>query len=555
MKKNYLVIICMGLLLSACSTQESIASITSYPAPPSSSSSSSVESVSLLSDDPQKERTDDSLPYSTIVNNSFEEKTVAEILSDFKKEKYGYYDGAFDDSRKLPSPSNTVKNHQELVDLFDYAAFYRVKEVLITFDMKGNLFSECNLAVWDSFMLPGTVGTKFTVGEGSNQMKAEFKFVDDANSFVPKKLGDGATPSYFPYIYDYADENKEKISDVPYVGETPLDVYNSDQLIYAIAHNYRPIMAEDSPAKKIYDEARRVLKNIIYKDMKDNEKLTAIEFYLSNNCVYDYTSDENASYISQIHENNPEELASMFRGFYAEGALFNGQAVCYGFSKAQALLSGLLGFDIRLTHGKIDLLSRDTNDAVVVDEITGNIYNAHGISLVKAKGSSRWGICDPTFRSAGSVTVNSDRVEFKRYPAIMMSVSEWQKTYDTADEVAFQYLSNDELVEESYNFVDDYNLVGGAKLNPKTERDIKNTFTGIINTIVKAKEMLNDQYSRYFVVTLYPSTETEGETMELIGLIESTLSGHKIYEMDIARFYYRQAEYFKAYGYTIYVRY
>ena len=67
--------------------------------------------------------------------------------------------------------------------------------------------------------------------------------------------------------------------------------------------------------------------------------------------------------------------------------------------------------------------------------------------------------------------------------------------------------------------------------------------------------MLNDQYSRYFVVTLYPSTETEGETMELIGLIESTLSGHKIYEMDIARFYYRQAEYFKAYGYTIYVRY
>ena len=108
--------------------------------------------------------------------------------------------------------------------------------------------------------------------------------------------------------------------------------------------------------------------------------------------------------------------------------------------------------------------------------------------LVRKDDNSKWGICDPTFRSAGALKFDRDYVEFKRRPAIMMSPEEWTLTYESADEVAFKYIPREEIVEKSYNFVDDYRLVGGARLDPKNTRDLDATFTGIIDTIVKAKE-------------------------------------------------------------------
>lgn len=554
MKQKYILLVSLGLVVSACTnTQQS--SIKSYPPLPSSSSPSS-ESVSLFSDDPDIKRTDDSLPYATEVNNGLTTKTVAEVLTDFKKVDYGYYGGNFEEgsSYRLEAPKNTITTHDELVGLLDYCAFYRIKESTFSLQMSGNPIEECNLAIWDSTMIPGTVGTVIE-DKGDGTVKVQFKYVDDANSFVPKRFRD-IYLCEFPYIYDYKDEHKEKLVEIPYVGGTQLTVHNSDQLIYAITHGYKPVMAENSPAKKIYDIATNILKQIIYKDMNDNEKLLAIEFYLSNNNHYDYTSDDSAAFISANHKNNVEELSALFRGFYAEGALFNGGAVCYGFAKAQALLSGLLGFKARLTHGRIDNLSKDSNDAVTnTIESSTNIYNAHGISLVRKDDNSKWGICDPTFRSAGALKFDRDYVEFKRRPAIMMSPEEWTLTYESADEVAFKYIPREEIVEKSYNFVDDYRLVGGARLDPKNTRDLDATFTGIIDTIVKAKELTNAVYQGYYSITLYPDVLDDDEAMSLYTLYDETLLNHRLYSMNINYYRYRTAEYFNQYGYTIAVKY
>ena len=552
MKKQSLLVICLGLALSACSTSTTSSSSSDFSSRPISSKSSMSESIEIFSDDLSSEKTDDSIPFATVLNNGLEEKTLTEILKSFKKEDYGYYGGAFE--KKVDEPSNTVSSHQELVDLLDYCAFYRIKEKEIKLNFGTNPIEECNLAAWDSILIPGTVGTKFTLNDDGTVIVG-FKYSDNANSFVPRDIFGDVEMNYFPYIYDYKDEHKAKIDNIPYIGDKELDVHNSDQLIYALSHGYKPVMKDNSPAKNIYDQATYILKDIIYKEMNDNEKLMAIEFYLNNTTVYDYVSDDNAAYISAAHSENVEEVASLFRGFYAEGALFNGGAVCYGYAKAQALLSLLLGFQVKLTHGKIDLPSNETNDAVHVSETSVNIYNAHGISLVRKDANSKWGICDPTFRSAGSLPASSTRVEFMRYPAIMLNKEDWQAIYETADEVALRYLNSDEMVSESYNISSDYRLVGGGTLAPRTDSEIKQSLDGIVSTIQKAASLSQYSFAQFFSVTLYAKVETEEEAIELSRTYDGALSNHKLMNMDMTYYRWQNKEYFNVYGYTIIVRY
>lgn len=553
MKKQPLLIICLGLALSGCTTNTtSYFSSSNSSSRPISSRSSISESIEIFSDNPTSEKIDDSIPFATVLNNGMEEKTLTDVLTSFKKEDYGYYGGTFD--KKIDEPSSVVNSHQELTDLLDYCAFYRIKEKEITLNFGTNSIEECNLAAWDSLLIPGTVGTKFTQNE-SGTIKAEFKYTDNANSFIPRDVFMGVEMNYFPYIYDYKDEGKAKIDAVPYVGDKELDVHNSDQLIYALSHGYKPVMQNDSPAKKIYDKATSILKDIIYKNMNDNEKLLAIEFYLNNNTVYDSVSDDNAAYISATHSENVEEVACLFRGFYAEGALFNNGAVCYGFAKAQALMSLLLGFQVKLTHGKLDLPSNESNDAIQIVEEGLNIYSAHGISLVRKDNNSKWGICDPTFRSAGSLTASDTRVEFMRYPAIMLNVQDWRDIYGTADEVALRYLTSDEIVEKSYDITTDYRLVGGGSLTPRSDAEIKKTFDGIVATVEKASYLLKSTYARFYSVTLYTKVESDEEALTLSRTYDGALTSHKLFNWDITYYRWQTKDYFNIYGYNIIIRY
>lgn len=539
----------MVLALGACTTTTTSSSESSgKPSSPSSNSESGFE----YSDDPFIEHTDDSIPFSTEVNNGLEYSTLGKILGKFSKEEYGYYGGSF--NKKLDEPSTTVTTHQELVDLFDYCAFYKIKEKDVTINIEGDAIAQCNLAAWDSSMIPGTVGTLFKENEDGT-INVKFKYVDNANSFVPGDLLNGIYMSYFPYIYDYNDENKAKITSIPYVGEKELDVHNSDQLIYALTHGYKPVMQNGSPAKKIYDYACTILKDIIYKDMNDNEKLLAIEFYLANTTEYDYKSDDTAAFASPYHTVNCEEISCLLRGFYAEGALFNGGAVCYGYAKAQALLSSLLGFQVKLTHGSTITKSSTTNDPLTFNQLTGNIYNAHGINLVRKDDNSKWGICDPTFRSAGTLAgIGEDEVQFKRHPAVMLSYDFWKETYTTADEAAFRFINSEDLLEVSYDFTEDYHLIGGYSLAPRTPEDAANTFKGIFDTVKKLSG--NNSGKRYYIFSLYPVTSDDEEAIPLIDMYNEAYYNSELYNTaETVRYVWRKFEYLNSYGYSVYVKY
>ena len=59
------------------------------------------------------------------------------------------------------------------------------------------------------------------------------------------------------------------------------EVYNSEELWWVVEHGYRPIFPiEGSVAEEIYEQAKDVLRSIIYKGMSDYEKALAIYEYV-----------------------------------------------------------------------------------------------------------------------------------------------------------------------------------------------------------------------------------------------------------------------------------
>lgn len=111
-----------------------------------------------------------------------------------------------------------------------------------------------------------------------------------------------------------------------------IDVYNSEELWWAIEHGYKPTFPiENSSAERIYNNARAVLKEIISDDMDDFEKSLAIYEYLVREVDYDYDSYYDSVTIV------PQENTC----YYLEGVFDYGKAVCDGKSKAFVLLCGI----------------------------------------------------------------------------------------------------------------------------------------------------------------------------------------------------------------------
>lgn len=114
------------------------------------------------------------------------------------------------------------------------------------------------------------------------------------------------------------------------------DVYNSEELWWAIEHGYRPTFPmEDSVAEEIYERAREVLREIIYVGMSDFEKALAIYEYIVSAVCYDYDA---ASDLENV-------ATSANACYYLEGVFLNGRAVCDGKSKAFVLLCGIEGIE------------------------------------------------------------------------------------------------------------------------------------------------------------------------------------------------------------------
>ena len=123
------------------------------------------------------------------------------------------------------------------------------------------------------------------------------------------------------------------------------DVYNSEELWWAVEHGYKPTFPmEGTKAELFYERAKMILRDIITDTMTEYEKVLAIYEYLIMAVSYDYDAYYNPN-IGDDEKNNT--------CYYLEGVFEAGRAVCDGKSKAFVLLCGIEGIDSVRAFGEI----------------------------------------------------------------------------------------------------------------------------------------------------------------------------------------------------------
>ncbi|MBQ2876737.1 MAG: hypothetical protein IJE25_06990 [Clostridia bacterium] len=151
-----------------------------------------------------------------------------------------------------------------------------------------------------------------------------YKSVKSANSIIRSAFsGEGRADDFD----DFAIELREKT----------LDVYNSEELWWAVEHGYKPTFPmEGTKAELFYERAKMILRDIITDGMSDYEKALAIYEYLIEAVSYDYDAYYNAGTGDEEKRNTC---------YYLEGVFEVGRAVCDGKSKAYVLLCGIEGIE------------------------------------------------------------------------------------------------------------------------------------------------------------------------------------------------------------------
>lgn len=409
-----------------------------------------------------------------------------------------YYRSGF--TKKMNKPDNVISSVEQLTDLLDYCAFYKEPSASFSFNNPEDAEGYLNLAYWNSTMLPGTVDFEKTVVD--DQYFLTFIYRDDANSYKPKNV-DFSQKTYIPYVYN---GTGDKITNLPTLSGQELEVYNSDQLIYALTHGYTPVLIANSPAESIYNKASSVLKNIIYSSMDQVDKIVAVDNWISNNTLYDTEADGYAGYHDvQSIDNNPDLIASRFTAFYAEGVFDQGAAVCYGYAKAEAILLGLLGMNVNFTHAKMNQYCVETHNPISAsNEDSPTEYLAHGLLMVEDVNTGKFGVCDPTYRYAGTGLFEERLCDYKRLPAALLSLDFWSLVYSSTD-VAFAILNPTKLMTESADVASHIIYDGVAANIDLTLDGVNNAFSHVDNAIDQYKAANNITDQRMYLIQFFPA--------------------------------------------------
>ncbi len=176
-------------------------------------------------------------------------------------------------------------------------------------------------------------------------------------------------------------------------------VKTSEQLAYVLERGAKPICEVGSPAEKMYNKMKDVLREIIDDNMTDVEKIKAIHDYIILNVTYD---QELLTLISS--SNN----ISNYNGFYLEGVFNDKKAVCEGISKALASLANIEGIPCVTVEGY------QTNNPSGVGHAWNKVYV-----------NNNWYIIDAT--SDGIIINNT--YEILSYKYFLIDEETMQKVY------------------------------------------------------------------------------------------------------------------------------
>ena len=187
----------------------------------------------------------------------------------------------------------------------------------------------------------------------------EYKESIDSNIKIIERYQQNYQPYYEKVNYkmwkDSGLQDSEKfVSDSFYL---QTNVETTEELYWAIENKTTPIFNSNTcNAKIVYDDAKKILNEIISNEMTDYEKVLSIFDYICVNTVYDTFS---------LDIEDPSSVPA----YYLDGVFLTDkkQAVCDGFSKTFSLLTNMIGID---------------SIRVVGDASTGESYGGHAWNKV-----------------------------------------------------------------------------------------------------------------------------------------------------------------------------
>lgn len=281
--------------------------------------------------------------------------------------------------------SNIISNYDQLVDYLEYLVYHRITAptaIVIEYDIDNTqavlnkAFNDINLDTYIRYSgsRKGNVYTIYLEFEEEATQKASL-----TNLYQQLESVENFEKSNRPATFnDFAIDKLTK----------SYKVTNSEQLYYLVERGYKPEFQNNadsiSNVRKLYEEARYILRNIIDDDMTEYEKVHAIYDWLVLNVTYDKRlKDYVIGDIADVRK---------YRGFYLEGVFLDKRAVCDGISKAFVLMCRIEGIEAIRVQG------------VAVDGSYSHAWN-------KVRIDNMWYIVDAT--SGGVIVENFELMSHK----------------------------------------------------------------------------------------------------------------------------------------------
>lgn len=326
-----------------------------------------------------------------------------------------------------PHPDGAVADIRELTDYLDYHLFYGIGSVLVRPYVAGEAFEkELDAYYYRSKLCASNAAVQYQpVGGGWIQVL--FRYYTDDWFFCP---GDGSLTSEFISVPFFEPETKRTSgsSFARLDDRNGITVWSSEQLVYALSAGYDVAPVPDSPAERAVEKAKSILRSLNGDDLTPFQKLYNIALWFVRNVQYDHTGEVLASHVCDF-EMEPDQFASRFVSFRAEGPLFYGNSVCYGFAKANTVLLALEGLDVTRVIGK-DKNTKGRSPYIFDPETRAyeEIFAIHSYNYVTIDG--RQYLSDPTFAYAGSLQMDADKATWYRNFCVGLSKEDHACVYN-----------------------------------------------------------------------------------------------------------------------------
>ena len=303
---------------------------------------------------------------------------------------------------QAPESLYEASSYEEMAAIIDYYAFYQISNTAFlrdTFRIK-LLYSyrsaqfEINEVYWYCELLRGAVGITghLEITTGGHYLVVEL---------VPYAMATVTNADPSPYVADrYESRVSYKQSSATYTArgddfedfayltqyeKTLSGVWNSHQLWYAFEHGYIPLVVENSPAERVLEECKRLLRELILDGMTDEEKIFAIFEWYGKYVQFD---DGYADYLyPEDREHFPDSLVATLNSYHMEGALFDHLATCESSVKAMLVLLRMEGIECYriFTHAYWDN---------AIDNLGRFGYGSHALLSIKLSDGSFY-LSDP----------------------------------------------------------------------------------------------------------------------------------------------------------------